>query len=121
MPLIRELDDGTPRDPSPAITRLLGEQRIFRAVQRLGFGFADASNLVEFDPDADTAFWSYNHETGEERICIGPRVAALDIDGLEVILRHEILHRSMYHAFGERYTDAGLSNLTLDIGINRML
>ena len=121
MPLIRELDDGTPRDPSPAITRLLAEQRIFRAVQRLGFGFADASNLVEYDPDADTAYWSYNQKTGEERICIGPRVAALDIDGLEVILRHEILHRSMYHAFGERYTDAGLSNLTLDICINRLL
>jgi len=121
MPLVRELADGPPGEQPPTISRPVAEQKIHLALGRLGLGFADAANLVDYDPAADTAYWRFNRATGEERIHIGPRVASLDIAGIEVILRHEILHRSMYHAFGERYTDAGLSNLTLDICINRLL
>src|SRR5262249_49173146 len=40
---------------------------------------------------------------------------------IEIALRHELLHRSMYHGMGERFVDRQLSNLCLDICINRLL
>src|SRR5258706_7084438 len=87
----------------------------------LGLTFAECSGLVEFDADAETAFWKYNKETGVESIHVGPKVAALDQGTIEMVLRHEVLHRSLYHGFGEKYADRELCNLTLDVCINRLL
>jgi len=108
-------------DEQPIITAGQAEQKLRFALARLGLGFADAAHFVSFDPDADSAYWSLDRRSGKERICIGPLIATLDVEAIEVALRHELLHRSMYHGFSERYTDHGLANLTLDICINRLL
>jgi len=105
----------------PTITAAQAEQKLRLALGRLGLGFAHAANFVSFDPDAESAYWRFDHQSGEEQICIGPSVALLDVEAVEVVLRHELLHRSMYHGFRERYTNHELSNLTLDICINRLL
>ena len=57
----------------------------------------------------------------KESIHVGPLVAALDIPCIEMVLRHELLHRSMYHGFGEQHAHHEIANLTLDICINRLL
>src|SRR4051812_41674529 len=87
------------------LSRLIAERRIEQALMTLGLTFAECSGLVEYDPEAETAFWRYNKETGVESIHVGPKVAVLDQGSIEMVLRHEILHRSLYHGFGEKYVD----------------
>ena len=96
-------------------------QKIQFVLMKMGLSFIDCAGFVEYDKDAETAYWSYNKGTGEESIHIGPEIAVLDNDSLEMVLRHEILHRSTYHGFYEYYEDPQLSNITLDICINRLL
>lgn len=101
--------------------RMLAERRIEQALMALGVTFAECAGLVVYDPDAETAYWKYDRVTGQESIHVGPAVAALDAESIELVLRHEVLHRSIYNGFGERFTNASLSNLVLDVCINRLL
>jgi hypothetical protein len=88
---------------------------------RLEVTFAECAALVVFDPEEQTASWRYEPKSGKESIHIGPRVAGLDVPSIEMVLRHELLHRSMFHGFGEDYAHPELANLTLDVCINRLL
>jgi hypothetical protein len=103
------------------LDRMVAEQRLNQAMMRLGLSFSECVGLIEFDPEAETAYWRYEPQTGRESIHVGPAVAALDVECVEMVLRHEILHRSTFHGFGEQYADPQLSNLTLDVCINRLL
>jgi hypothetical protein len=38
-----------------------------------------------------------------------------------MVLRHEFLHRCVFHGFGEQFDDPQISNIALDICINRLL
>lgn len=107
--------------PGAHIEAALAERKIERALMQLELTFAECSGFVVFDPDEETASWRFDRRTGEESIHLGPRVAGLDIPCLEMVLRHEILHRSMYHGFGEHHPHHDVANLTLDICINRLL
>jgi hypothetical protein len=109
------VSNATPLNPAAA------QAKIRQAMTRLGISFLEALDIVAYDPDASTACWSYNHVTGQERICVGPEIAALDLDCIEMVLRHEFLHRSTYHGFRERFENAQLLNITEDICINRLL
>jgi hypothetical protein len=111
-----------PDAPSPvAPSRASAEQTLHVAASRLGVAFSDALRILRYDPEAETAFWRIDRSSGEEQIHVGPLVLSLGVDATEMVLRHEILHRSMYHAFLERFTNATLANLTLDVCINRLL
>lgn len=105
----------------PSLPPAIAEQRIRRALMDLGVTFADAQMLVVYDPSAPTAFWKYDRGTGKEEIHIGPTVAAMSMETIRIVLRHEILHRSLYNGFGEHFTHRLLANLVLDICINRLL
>ncbi len=115
------MGDDKPKEAPTGINRLIAERRIEQALMTLGLTFAECSGLVEYDPEAETAYWKYHKESGIESIHIGPKVATLDQGTIEMVLRHEILHRSLYHGFGEKYVDRELCNLTLDVCINRLL
>jgi hypothetical protein len=103
------------------LTRMTAERRIEQALMTLGLTFAECAGLVVFDPDVPTACWKFDPISEAESIHIGPAIAAMDISTIEIALRHEILHRSMYNGFGEKYANRELSNLTLDVCINRLL
>jgi hypothetical protein len=103
------------------VSRHAAERKIEQALLGLGAAFADCAHLVVYDPDAGTSYWQYEPRTGEESIHIGPKFAALDVPCIEMALRHELLHRSMYHGMGERFDNRQLANLCLDICINRLL
>lgn len=103
------------------IEAALAMRKIERALMRLELTFAECVGLVTFDAEEATASWRFDQKTGEESIHIGPTVANLDVPAIEMVLRHEILHRSMYHGFGEMHAHKDLANLTLDVCINRLL
>jgi|SRR6056297_2287776 len=105
----------------PEIDPEVASGKIQQALTRLGIPFMDAMHLVEYKEDAGTAYWSYNQQTGEEKICVGPTIASLAISSIEMVLRHEFLHRSTYHGFHERFADAQLLNIVEDVCINRLL
>lgn len=100
---------------------MVAEGRIRQALSRLGISFIDTMNIVQYKDDVGTAYWSYNPETGEESICVGPEISNMDISSIEMVLRHEFLHRATYHGFHERFKDAELLNIVEDVCINRLL
>lgn len=104
-----------------ALGKVTAERRIEQALMSLGMSFADASSIVVFDPEAETSYWRYDSVSEKESIHVGPSIASLDVNAIEMALRHEFLHRSMFHGFGERYAKRDLANLTLDVCINRLL
>lgn len=111
----------SPAKSDEAMPRMLAERKLEQALMALGVTFAECAGLVVYDPEAETAYWKYDKVTGAESIHVGPTVCALDGDSIELVLRHEILHRSIYNGFGERFTRPDLSNLVLDVCINRLL
>ncbi len=110
-------------DPSGqgTIANAIAQRKIERALMRLEVTFAECASIVVYDVDEQTASWRYDPRGGKEAIHIGPAVAALDVPSIEMVMRHELLHRSMYHGFGEDYAHHELANLTLDVCINRLL
>jgi hypothetical protein len=87
----------------------------------LGLTFAESALLVTYDPLAETAYWKFDRRTGQESIHVGAAIASLELDCLLIALRHEILHRSIYHGWNERFQDPAAANLALDVCINRLL
>lgn len=105
----------TPREEALALSR------IRTAGARLGFTFLQLQGLLIFDPKTATAAWHYDTATGTESIHVGPDIASLEIDSIEMVLRHEFLHRSTYREFSRRFKDPQLVNIVEDICINRLL
>ncbi|MFZ4617723.1 MAG: hypothetical protein ACOYM2_16195 [Rectinemataceae bacterium] len=103
------------------VSALVARQRIHGAIIQMGLSFADCVHLIVFDPDVDTACWAYNRTTGEESIRIGYEVASLTVNDIEIVIRHEFLHRATYHGFSERFHDSDLCNIVEDVCINRLL
>lgn len=103
------------------IDPIVAEGKIHQALTRLGISFLDAMSIVAYDPEAQTAYWSYEIATGKQRICVGPTIASMDISSIEMVLRHEFLHRATYNGFHERFEDSNLLNVVEDVCINRLL
>ncbi len=103
-----------------SVDAVIAQRKLERAAMGLELTFAECAGLVVFDPAEATA--SYRREAnGRESIHVGPLVCGLDIPCIEMVLRHEILHRSLYHGYGEHHAHPTISNLALDICINRLL
>jgi len=117
-----ELKMGDPQDnPASALSRMLAEQKIDQAMMKLGLTFAECVGIIGYDPEIETACWCYDKVTGRERIVIGWKIAALSLSAIEIALRHELLHRSIYHSFAELYPDEEVANIAQDICINQLL
>ncbi len=97
------------------------EQKIDTALRALGLTFAEGFRLVRYNPEVRTAHWKYFPKTGDEVIELGDKIVDLPVKQIEMVLRHEFLHRSVFHGFGEQFEDAQTSNIALDICINRLL
>ena len=97
------------------------EQKINAALSALGLTFAEGFRIVRYNPEVRTAHWKYFTSTGEEVIELGDRIINLPVVQIEMVLRHEFLHRCVFHGFGEQFDDPQISNIALDICINRLL
>ncbi len=104
-----------------AVSAIFAQRKLERAAMGLELTFAECAGLVVFDPEEATASYRLDRTTGVESIHVGPRVAELDVPCIEMVLRHEILHRSLYHGYGEQHVHHHVSNLALDVCINRLL
>lgn len=104
-----------------SVSAVLSQRKLERAAMRLELTFAECAGLVVFDPAEATASYRKDLVTGAESIHVGPLVCDLDVPCIEMVLRHEILHRSLYHGYGEQHRHAQISNLALDVCINRLL
>lgn len=103
------------------IQDIIAQRKLERAVMGLELTFAECAGLVVFDQEEKTASYRLDRATGSEQIHVGPLVAGLDVPCIEMVLRHEILHRSLYNGFGEQHRHPEVSNLALDVCINRLL
>lgn len=97
------------------------ENKINDALRALGLSFAEGFHLVHYNPKVKTAQWQYLVSTGDELIELGDMIVNLPVVQIEMVLRHEFLHRSIYHGFREQFDDAQTSNIALDICVNRLL
>ncbi len=97
------------------------EQRINSALQSMGLSFAEGFRIVRYNPKVRTAQWIYFPSTGDESIELGDKIADLPVNQIEMVLRHEFLHRSVFHGFNEQFDNPQISNIVLDICINRLL
>ena len=115
-------DPGAPGVTPPSeFTPGEAQRRLNLAMLRLGVPFAECARLVHYDPEASTAYWRHDRRTGEESIGVGPAMLALPTAQLEMVLRHEILHRSVYNGLREVLDHPQLANIVLDICINWLL
>jgi hypothetical protein len=103
------------------VPTILVQRKLERAAMGLELTFAECAGFVVFDPNETTASYRKDLLTGEESIHVGPLICNLDVPCIEIVLRHELLHRSLYHGYGEQHRHAEISNLALDICINRLL
>jgi len=103
------------------LSRAEAEGKLQRAIQRLGLSFLSLSHIVEYDEEAGTAYWTQDSATGYESIHIGPMIMAMELPEIEMVLRHEFLHRASYNGFYERYPDHDLANIVEDVCIHRLL
>lgn len=104
-------------------TRTL-KNKLIRVISNAGLAYSSWIALVELVdkiPGFDTAAWVYNDKTKKEHIWFSRRlVKMLTVDLLKLVLRHEMLHKSMYRglmAVGNKE----LLNFALDACINKTL
>lgn len=75
-------------------------QKISAALGALGLSFAEGFRIVQYNPKVQTAEWKYFPATGEEVIELGDLIVGLPVEQIEMVLRHEFLHRSVFHGLG---------------------
>ncbi len=100
----------------------LRRMKLNSVFSKLGLSYLECIRLISFDEDVDVACWIYNQANKQEMIHLNPLI----IDNytpevLEMVLRHEILHRAFYNGFKYQFENETLSNIVLDIVINKIL
>ena len=94
---------------------------LIEAASNLEISMLECQELIVTGEEADIACWYFNPETKEEKIIIGPEGMKLSSEQLEMVLRHEILHKYQYKGFAPSLHNHELMNIALDVCINRLL
>lgn len=94
---------------------------LLEAASDLEITLLECQNLIMIGDEANIACWSYNTRTHEEKIIINPKTLEFPSRHLEMILRHEILHKYLYKGYSPTLHDHRLMNIAEDICINRLL
>lgn len=94
---------------------------LLKAASELEITVLECQKLITISDEVNIACWSYNTKTGEEKIIINPEILNFPPKYLEMVLRHEILHKYLYKGYSPTLHDHQLLNIALDICINRLL
>ncbi|MBE0426931.1 MAG: hypothetical protein IBX72_09830 [Nitrospirae bacterium] len=94
---------------------------LLEAASELEITLLECQKLITISDEVNIACWSYNTKTGEEKIIINPEILNFPPKYLEMVLRHEILHKYLYKGYSPTLHDHQLLNVALDICINRLL
>ncbi len=96
--------------------------KLANIIRKLGLSYLDSINIINIDDGVDYACWVYNQADHSEKILINPNIIDVYSDHtIEMLLRHEILHRSFYNGFNYKFDDEELMNIVLDVSINKLL
>jgi len=100
------------------------KNKLVRVISNAGLAYSSwisIIDLVDNIPGFDTAAWVYNDKTKEEHIWFSRRIVkTLTVSLLKLVLRHEMLHKSMYRGT-EQVGNKELLNYALDCCINKIL
>ena len=104
------------------------ENKLMRVITKAGVSWASWSSLVEIADTInghplpfETAAWIYNEHTKQERIVFTPKILKeLPVNLLILVLKHELLHKSMYRGT-QNVGNLELLNFALDASINKIL
>lgn len=99
----------------------LAMRNLNRAMIGLGLTYIDCLEILQYEEDCETAYWSYNSETKKEKIVVGPDLAVLSTELIQIVLRHEILHKVTYNSFSQRFPNIQLANIVFDTCINQLI
>lgn len=95
--------------------------KLARVFKKLGTGFAEGFDLVKVTDKIPTACWGIN-KLGHEFVYINPGLCLmLNVSEITQVMRHEFLHRSFYSGFSEKFKNHVLSNVVLDVTVNKIL
>lgn len=100
------------------------KNKLIRVISEAGLAYSSWISLVELVdkiPGFDTAAWVYNDKTKQEHIWFSRRLTKmLTVRLLKLVLRHEMLHKSMYRGLMS-VGNKELLNFALDACINKIL
>lgn len=105
----------------PKISPELAMRNLSRALIGMGLTYLDCLEILEYEEDCETAYWSFNPKTKKEKIVVGPDLAVLPIDLIQIVLRHEVLHKVTYNSFSQRFSNLELANIVFDTCINQLI
>lgn len=132
---LKDSNTGTRRKKSlqNQITKNKSEKRrlqskLTRVISKADLVWMSGASLVEINDKInghplpfDTACWTYNEIAKQEKIIFSPKIIkSLQIKLLVLVLKHEILHKSMYRGTKE-VANKELLNFVLDAAINKIL
>ena len=103
------------------IPRDVAMGRLTKALISMGLTYLDCMDILEYEEDCESAYWSYDPVTKKEKIVVGSDLVSLPLPQIQMALRHEVLHRTTFNGFAERFEDSQLANIVFDTCINRML
>lgn len=111
----------TSQNTKNSISREVAMSRLSRAVISMGLTYLDCMDILEYEEDCESAYWSYDPKTKKEKIVLGQDFVSLPPAQIQMALRHEVLHRTTYNGFAQRFHNSQLANIVFDTCINRML
>ena len=103
------------------ITRDIAMNRLTKALISMGLTYLDCIDIIEYEEDCESAYWRYDSITKKEKIVVGSNIVSLPMPQIQIVLRHEVLHRTTFNSFAERFQNSQLANIVFDTCINRML
>ncbi len=100
----------------------LNKIKLVNVIRKLGLSYLDSIDIIRIDDHVQNACWIYNQANHTEEILINRHIVEEKSElTIEMLLRHEILHRAFYNGFNYKFDDKKRANIVLDISINKLL
>ncbi len=98
------------------------QTKLNNIAKNLGITYLDSIMIIKIDDSVDVACWVYDTSSKTESIFINPSIIDNTSEkAIEMIIRHEALHRALFNYFNYKFTNEDISNIVLDIVINKIL
>ncbi len=99
---------------------MLTNQKLIQACSGLGLNLLEISQFVQVSDLPRIACWGYDLDKKENFIYVNPKVLNFNVQQIQLILKHEILHYAGYRNI-EHARDFTKVNVVFDILINKIL
>jgi hypothetical protein len=103
------------------------ESKLTRAITGAGLSWTVFASMVEMGDNIDgfpvsTASWYFNRKTRKEVIIVNPElIDKLTVKLLQIVIKHEIIHKSIHRNLVGQVSNHELLNCALDAEANKIL